>query len=96
MLLSLRKTLLALLICGAFKVHAQQGPLYLPDATPPSPTVSALSKYGNTPVSLHTGIPEIGIPLYTIKTKNLELPVSLSYHASGFRVTDSSPWTGLG
>lgn len=93
----LRTSLLVLCIFGSINLSAQgQGPLYLPDATPPSPTVAALGKYGNTPVSLHTGIPQVSIPLYTVKTKRLELPISLSYHASGFRVNDLSPWTGLG
>jgi YD repeat-containing protein len=63
---------------------------------PPSPTAAALGKYGSVPVAMYTGVPEIDIPLYTIKSKSLELPISLSYHAAGFRVSDSAPWTGLG
>jgi YD repeat-containing protein len=63
---------------------------------PPSPTAAALGKYGSVPVAMYTGVPEIGIPLYTIKSKSLELPISLRYHAAGFRVSDSAPWTGLG
>ena len=66
------------------------------EVVPPSPDAAALGKYGSTPVGLSTGIPEINIPLYVIKTKKLELPISLSYHAAGFNVNDRASWTGLG
>jgi YD repeat-containing protein len=66
------------------------------EVVPPSPDAAALGKYGNTPVGLSTGIPEINIPLYVIKTKKLELPITMSYHAAGFNVNDRAPWTGLG
>jgi YD repeat-containing protein len=62
----------------------------------PSPNASNLGKYGDIPVSLYTGIPNIQIPIYTIQHRDLSLPVSLSYHASGIRVQDESSWVGLG
>jgi YD repeat-containing protein len=63
---------------------------------PPSPTAASLGKYGDIPVSNYTGVPSINIPLYTINTKNISLPISLSYHASGIRVDDEASWVGLG
>ena len=36
----------------------------VPAIVPPSPDVAALGKYGNTQVGLHSGIPQISIPLY--------------------------------
>ena len=66
------------------------------EVVPPSPDAAALGKYGNTPVGMHTGIPEINIPLHIIKTKKLEVPISMSYHAAGFNVNERAPWTGLG
>jgi YD repeat-containing protein len=64
--------------------------------TPPSPDVASLGRFGNMPVSLSSGIPEISIPIYTIKTAKLSLPVSLVYHASGIKVEDISSVVGLG
>ncbi len=61
-----------------------------------SPNASALGKYGDIPVSYHTGIPNIGIPLYTLKFGSLQLPVSLSYHASGLKVEENDSWVGAG
>ncbi len=67
-----------------------------PQITPPSPTVQALCRYGETPVSYATGIPNIAIPLYTIKCGSLELPITLTYHAGGIKVDDTASWVGLG
>ncbi|HYH55193.1 MAG TPA: hypothetical protein VD772_01195, partial [Anseongella sp.] len=61
----------------------------------PSPTTSGLGRYGEVPVSLFTGIPEISVPIYEIKTRQLSLPVSLSYHAAGLRVEEMASWVGL-
>lgn len=66
------------------------------EVIPPSPDAAALGKYGSTPVGLYTGIPEISIPIFNIQTRQLELPISMSYHAGGFRVAEAAPWTGLG
>jgi YD repeat-containing protein len=63
---------------------------------PPSPEASELGKYGNVPVSLFTGTPNISIPLVELKGSVLSLPVSLSYNATGFKPEDIAPWTGLG
>jgi hypothetical protein len=51
--------------------------------TIPSPNASSLGLYGELPVSYFTGIPEISIPLYEVKGTKIELPIKLSYHASG-------------
>lgn len=67
-----------------------------PQIIPPSPTVQALCRYGETPVSYATGIPSISIPLYTIKCGSLELPITLTYHAGGIKVDDTASWVGLG
>ncbi|MEM9337087.1 MAG: hypothetical protein AAGA66_00035 [Bacteroidota bacterium] len=66
------------------------------DVIPPSPTSSALGKYVDNPVSLYTGTPEIGIPLYELKVKDYTLPVGLSYHSSGIKVEETASNIGLG
>ena len=61
-----------------------------------SPTAAALGKFGDIPVSNHTGIPNISIPVYTVKEGNLSLPISLSYHAGGMKVMEPAGWVGAG
>jgi YD repeat-containing protein len=62
----------------------------------PSPNAAALGKYGEIPVNLYTGIPNINIPLYNLKGRELELPISLNYHAGGIRVEEIAAWVGSG
>jgi hypothetical protein len=64
--------------------------------TIPSPTAASLGKYGDVPVSLYTGLPDITIPLFTARGKTIDLPISLSYHASGLKVEDIGGWVGMG
>ncbi|HYC84654.1 MAG TPA: hypothetical protein VEB86_05500, partial [Chryseosolibacter sp.] len=68
----------------------------LPEIIPPSPNAAAFSKYGNIPISAYTGVPNIQIPLYTIKVRDITVPISLSYHASGIKVTEEASRVGLG
>jgi len=64
--------------------------------TPNSPEATAFTKYGNTPVSLYTGRPDISIPLHNLKGRDFEMPISLSYDASGIQVNQIATWVGLG
>ena len=61
-----------------------------------SPNAAAFNKYVDIPVSHYTGVPNISIPIHTIKEGPLELPISLSFHAGGIRVDDVSSWIGMG
>jgi hypothetical protein len=63
---------------------------------PPSPEAAELGKYGNVPVSLFTGAPNVTVPLVELKGNFLSLPVSLSYNHMGFKPEEIAPWTGLG
>lgn len=62
----------------------------------PSPEAAELGKYGNVPVSLFTGTPNISIPLMELKGSILSLPISLSYNSSGFKPEDIASWVGIG
>jgi hypothetical protein len=62
----------------------------------PSPTAATLGKFGDVPVSYFTGVPQISIPLFAVKGKTLELPISLAYHASGIKVEEVGGWVGAG
>ena len=61
-----------------------------------SPTAGSLGKYADIPVNYHTGIPQISIPIYTVKAGSLTLPISVSYHASGLKVMEPASWVGAG
>ena len=60
----------------------------LPKIIQPSPETAALFKFQDYPMDYSTGLPQISIPLYEVKSGTLSLPITLSYHASGRKVTD--------
>ncbi|WP_405207448.1 RHS repeat domain-containing protein [Aquimarina sp. LLG6339-5] len=69
----------------------------LPVIIQPSPETAALLKFVNTPVNYSNGLPSIQIPFYTIKTRSgLNVPIYISYHASGIKVNEHATQVGLG
>ena len=61
-----------------------------------SPEAAAFRKYGEYQVSEYTGSPNISVPLYTIDYKDIQIPIVLTYDASGIKVEQEASWVGLG
>jgi|GEM_PF-6718019 len=57
---------------------------------PPQPTTAALVKFVEHPIDLSTGGTGIAIPLYSVQTPKLALPIGLVYHSGGFKVAERS------
>ncbi len=86
-----------LLLLISIIINGQSSQNYqLPQIIPASPQAQNFMRYGEIPVDFSTGVPNIDIPLYTIKGKKLTLPLSISYHASGIKVNDVASEVGLG
>jgi len=84
-----------IILISANALATAQAP-QLVKVTPPSPNAAAFQKYGEIPVGPYTGVPDISIPVYTVQFRDLTIPISLSYHASGIRVNEESSQVGLG
>jgi YD repeat-containing protein len=74
------------LLCNA---QYQKQPITLP-----TPNAASLGLFGEVPVSAFTGVAEVSIPLYMLHEGNIDVPISLSYHASGFRPDVHPGWVG--
>lgn len=95
------KRILALLFLAHLlyvETHAQgtDGNAMAYKNTPLSPNAGSLYRSVNWPVSYSTGLVNIDIPLYEIKTGDMVLPVSISYRASGLKVNHPAGIVGLG
>ena len=60
-----------------------------------SPEVNKFEQYTNLPVNMVSGTPLVNIPLYTLEYAGMQLPISLSYDASGVKVEDIASAVGL-
>ena len=90
---------LAFLLSLILSCHIAIGQSLFPgseDYTPPNPDVAAFVKYTESPVNLSNGSVQVSIPLYELKSKNLTMPVSISYHGSGIRTRQEASNVGLG
>lgn len=90
-------SLVLLVIVSAFSQdNMSSSVVSVMEKIPASPNVASLGKYFEIPVNMATGVPNISIPLFTIKSGNITVPITLSYHAAGNRVNDLAGWTGMG
>lgn len=93
MLHNARFTFLTVIIIASTSALGQINYTY--DYLPPSPTAAALGKYGLAPINLSTGVMTTSIPIYTLKTANLSIPISLSYAATGVKVDEIASNVGM-
>lgn len=61
-----------------------------------TPTANAMETFGNIPVSLATGTPDISIPLHTLQKGNISVPISLRYHPGTASPITQPGWVGMG
>lgn len=62
----------------------------------PSPTAASLGKFGEVPVSLYTGTPNVTIPLHEVESQSLSVPIRLRYQGGGIKVQEVPSWVGTG
>ena len=82
-------TTIIIMVLMCFATYSQQISVH-------SPTAANLGLYGEIPVSYFTGTPNISIPLYEIKGKQINVPVRLTYHPAGIRPEIHPGPVGLG
>ncbi len=63
---------------------------------PSIPSAFSFEKYGEIPIGHATGTANVSVPIYSIKHKDFEFPLSLSYHTSGVKVEENNPDIGMG
>jgi YD repeat-containing protein len=90
----LKITLVILSFTVIYKSESQS--YGLPKILPPSPEASAIFRVMDYTLDYSSGIPNIQVPLYEVKSGSLTVPISISYNAGGRRVYDVTGPVGLG
>ncbi len=72
------------LAVGYFQVNGQE----MPNLVPPAPETANFFQYLDYPVSHNTGLMQISIPLYEVRSGSLSVPISINYDPSGFKVNE--------
>ena len=68
----------------------------MPEFPYKSPEAAAFQRYGEYAMNTYNGTPAITIPLYSIDERDVSIPLTLAYDASGIRVSQEASWVGLG
>jgi PKD domain len=68
---------------------------YYSNLQPSDPERAALGSYGKTPINYYTGMPEVSLNLLTLTSRDLSLPISINYDASGVKINDMSGPVGI-
>jgi len=85
---------LLLLLCN--NPSFSQTKSLMDESRPLTPSAFEYLKYTDMPVGKYTGIAEISVPLYEVEEDGVKLPIKLSYHSGGIRVSEESGEVGLG
>lgn len=80
---------MAALICQASYAQISNAPLSIP-----SPNASGIDKYGNVQVSLFHGTPLLSVPIKSISTKKINIPISIQYNGAGVQPDNHPGWVG--
>ena len=86
----MKRILFVLLICVCCLTMQAQG-----NFGKVSAETADFIRYGNQSVSLYTGQVSVSVPLYHIKDKDFDVPLSLNYSGEGFKPASRPSWVGL-
>ncbi|WP_157450634.1 hypothetical protein [Chryseobacterium sp. CCH4-E10] len=94
----MKKIILLLLTATSFILNGQSFESAIPGMNITAPTASSIANHIKSPSGLSTGIPDIGIPFFSLPTyhKSLSLNVGLSYHPNNTLMSSKASDVGLG
>jgi hypothetical protein len=80
-----------------YSIQAQSNIFYprIQSVISPSPQATAITKYGDYPVNYNTGLVDMRIPIYNVKSGSLNMPIDISFHASGRMANENNGILGM-
>src|SRR5438874_8084943 len=61
-----------------------------------SPNAASLGTYGECPINLFNGMPDISVPVYTLSYGKINIPIWLRYNAAAVKPAQQPGWVGSG
>ncbi len=94
----MRKILILIVFGFLLNLKAQNYESQLPSLNITAPTASGIASKIKSPSAISTGIPDIGIPFFTLPThnKNVSINIGLSYHPNNTFMGSKASDVGLG
>ena len=74
----------------------KRGATDLENTYPPSPEPSSAVKYADLPMSYCEGLADLGVPIYTMSGRELNIDLSFRYRSGGIRLDEIGGVAGLG
>lgn len=62
----------------------------------PSPNASSMALNLQSKTDPYTGKLNLSIPLFTLKARTIDVPISISYSSNGAKVNEIASWVGMG
>ena len=88
------KRFLIFILCAFYMLNI--GAQDVSDIIHPSPSLQALQQYGDYPVEPYTGITNVSIPIWEVKSGGMTVPITINNHSSGRKVDDPGGALGIG
>ncbi|AZA84951.1 hypothetical protein C1637_21975 [Chryseobacterium lactis] len=79
-----------------FTTNTNNAGKHIPKISPTSPESFKFSQYGNIPIGMFTGAPNINIPITELSVDGTSIPISLNYASNGINVDEMNGSVGLG
>lgn len=94
--------LLCFFLFASLRTIAQGGPGSsgtdygaLPVVLPPQPNAAELTKPARIDMGLYSGTARFHIPIYTVKYRDVEIPIGLNYNSNGVKVDEMPSRVGI-
>ncbi len=77
-------------------LNSQENSYSIPQVLMPEPSAAEFIRQEAYPVSNHTGSATVTVPIYTVRSGDIEIPITATYNTGGIKVNQEASWIGLG
>ncbi|MBW4970779.1 hypothetical protein KZY98_09945 [Croceibacter atlanticus] len=92
----MKKSILSILFLSIISIcYSQNDPEEILKFSVSSPQSFEMTRYAGSPINEYTGKASASIPIFSYKSRLIEIPLSLNYIGNGVKINQNSSWTGI-